>query len=151
MVRWMRVVVGLAVLAALYGLGEWLVRLLRVPFPGSLVGMVLCAALLAAGALPLAWVEEAADLLLRHMPLYFLPILAGLAAVWDLVRGSLGWALVAVVASTLAVLAVTGAVAVRGAGAGLVGGGAGTAQGATAEQAEGGRPPVREGGASGGP
>ncbi|HEY0995497.1 MAG TPA: CidA/LrgA family protein [Gemmatimonadaceae bacterium] len=74
-----RLLAGFAVIAALWGAGELAARTLRLPLPGSVVGMLLLTLLLQARLLPLALVEAAAALLIRWMALFFVP--AGAAVV----------------------------------------------------------------------
>lgn len=106
--RLVRITAGLGIMIGLYLFGEWLMGTLRIPFPGSLAGLLLCTLLLALGVLKLEWVEDAAALLLRHMAAFFLPLTAGLISSWDLIRGNAGGILFVVVAATMVVLAVTG-------------------------------------------
>lgn len=94
----------LAVLSAVYGLGELVVGLTGVPAPGSVVGMGLMVLLLASGLVPVTWVEEAASLLLNRLTLLFLPALVGLAEFWPAVRSHFVALLVVVLVSTVAVL-----------------------------------------------
>ena len=75
---------GLAILLLLEAAGEALVRALGLPFPGPVVGLVL---LLPALALPWlrAPVEAAAELLLSHLSLLFVPVGVGVITHLDLV------------------------------------------------------------------
>ncbi len=68
---------GLAIVVALYLLGTWLHRV-GVPIPGGVLGLLLFYGALLAGVVKLAWVERAANLLLRHMVLLFVPLTVGL-------------------------------------------------------------------------
>lgn len=99
---------GLGVLLAFLLAGEAVATLGRLPLPGSVVGMLLLAAALRFGRLPVAWVEPAAELLLRHMALLFVPPGVGLMVQLDLLRREWLPVVVAGVASTLAVLLVVG-------------------------------------------
>ena len=99
---------GLAILFAFQLVGELGVRAVGVAVPGNVAGMALLVAALGLGVVRLEWVKPAADLLLRHLPLFFVP--AGVGVMVH--RGVLDEAwlpiTVAVVPGTLAVLAVTG-------------------------------------------
>ncbi|WP_367065250.1 CidA/LrgA family protein [Oryzisolibacter sp. LB2S] len=64
-------------------LGELLVRLLRLPLPGALAGMLLLlAALVLGGRVPHA-LEQTASVLLRNMMLLFIPAVAGVMLHFD--------------------------------------------------------------------
>ena len=97
---------GLALLLLCEAAGEMLVLVLKLPFPGPVIGLVL----LLAG---LRWnvlrepVQAAADLLLSHLSLLFVPVGVGVVTHLDLVARH-GAALVAViVVSTWIGMAVT--------------------------------------------
>jgi len=104
-----------AVLLLFQCLGEGLVFVFHLPLPGPVAGMLLLmAALIALPALQ-ALVEQAANTLLSHLSLLFVP--AGVGIVVAAGSGSGHWiAIVAsLVASTVLALAVTGLV-LRGMG-----------------------------------
>ena len=97
--------------AVIYGLllvGQLGVKLLGLPVPGSVVGMVLLAAGLARGLLPVRAVQASAGLLVRHMALLFVPPGVGLIVYRDLLRAEWPAVVLAGVASTVAVLLVVG-------------------------------------------
>jgi holin-like protein len=61
------------------------VEALHIPVSGNVAAVLLMFFLLQTGAMPLAMVEKAATLLLRHLALFFLPIAVGLvsfSALW---------------------------------------------------------------------
>lgn len=109
----MRALQGLALLLLAQSAGELLVRALRLPLPGPVLGLGLVLALLAwapARRLVAAPVEAAAEGLLAHLSLLFVPLGVGVIAHLGLLGGhALALALVVLV-STLAGLAVTGLV-----------------------------------------
>lgn len=82
---------GVAVLLSIQGLGGVLVDALGLPIPGSVVGMLLLlGSLLAWGREP-AFLGRAADLLLGHMALFFIPAGAGVVALGPVLAAH-GWA-----------------------------------------------------------
>jgi holin-like protein len=105
-----RFVEGLALLLLFQLLGEGIVRVTGLPFPGNVVGMALLLAALGLGIVPLAWVEQAADHLLSVLALLFIPPGVGLVLYVDLLADE--WLAIGavVLVGTMAVLAVTGAV-----------------------------------------
>lgn len=97
---------GMAILLLLQSAGEALARLLKLPFPGPVVGLVLLLAALRAG-----WVRErvgtVARFLLQHLSLLFVPIGVGVMTHLN-VLSEYGLRLALVVAlSTWVCLAVT--------------------------------------------
>jgi len=102
----MRALRGLAILLVLQALGEALTHALGLPVPGPVLGLVLLLA-----ALQLDWVREpvgaAAELLLAHLSLLFIPVGVGVITHLDLVS-RYGLRLAAVIAlSTWIGMAVT--------------------------------------------
>ena len=102
----MQALQGMAWLLVLQLTGEALARLLNLPFPGPVVGMLLLAALL-------TWprvrppLEAASALLLQHLSLLFVPVGVGVMTHLSLVSQYGVRMLAVVVLSTLAGLAVT--------------------------------------------
>ncbi len=89
-------------------LGHEAVRMLDIPLPGSVVGILLMFALLQAGIVPMAAVAQGADLLLRHLALFFIPIAAGMIAFGTLWLSSGAAILADLLASAAVGFAVTG-------------------------------------------
>jgi holin-like protein len=108
--RW---VGGLGLLVALNRAGEWLVGAAHVPIPGSVVGMLALTALIELGVLPLRLIRPAAELLVRHLALLYVPAGVALIAYVAVVRQDLLAIAVAALASLVAVLAVVGVLVQR--------------------------------------
>ena len=97
---------GLALLVALDALGGWIVRASGATVPGSVVGMLLLTALLETRVVPLNIVRPAADLLVRHLALLYVPAGVALLVYWGAVRSELTAIAAAGLASLVAVLVV---------------------------------------------
>jgi len=97
----------MGVLLGFYFLGMML-QYWGVPLPGNVIGLILFTACLFLGVVRMEWVERTAQIMLRHMLLFFAPVIVGALAV----REQLGveWFSIAVglVGSFLVVLLVTG-------------------------------------------
>ncbi|SFD25471.1 CidA/LrgA family protein [Massilia yuzhufengensis] len=89
-------------------LGEGLVFLLKLPIPGPVAGMLLLMAALIAWPRLQALVEQAANTLLSHLSLLFVP--AGVGIIATAASGSGHWFAIAasLVASTVLALGATG-------------------------------------------
>jgi holin-like protein len=83
-------------------------RLARVPGPGSVIGLLLLLILLRTRVLREQHVGEAADFLVKIMPVLFLPITAGLLASYGLISAHIVGFLTVTLVSTVAVFAATG-------------------------------------------
>ncbi len=104
---------GLALLVALATLGDWLVRTTGASVPGSVVGMLLLTILLETRLLPITLVRSAAELLVRHLALLYVPAGVALLVYWSAVRGELLAIVAAALASLVAVLIVVGPIVQR--------------------------------------
>lgn len=102
---------GLALLLLFQSLGEAIVQLSGAPVPGPVVGLVLLLATLVVrarrGRAEWASLSQAADGLLAHLSIFFIPAAVGVMLYWEpLAREGLAW-VVAIVSSTVAAIAVT--------------------------------------------
>jgi len=68
---------GFAILIGFFLLGTGLHRI-GVPIPGGVLGLLAFYLAMSAGLVKLRWVESAADFVLRHMVLLFVPLTVGL-------------------------------------------------------------------------
>ena len=93
--------------------GELLRALLPLPIPASIYGLVLLVAALLTGLVKLEQVKQAADFLTGIFPLLFVPTVAGVMGIWDLIAGNLLPIAIAAVPVTWAVMAAAGTVTQR--------------------------------------
>ena len=103
---WLQVLV----IMVFWGVGEALVRVTRMPFPGSIAGLLALLALMGIGIVDVRDVERGAGLLLGEMLLFFVPAVVAVVdhPEW---AGPLGLKLlVAILVGTLVVMLATGAV-----------------------------------------
>ncbi|MHB8708255.1 MAG: CidA/LrgA family protein [Desulfuromonadales bacterium] len=99
---------GFAVLLSFQLFGELVVRGFNWPVPGNVVGMALLLVALMLGLVKLAWVTEAAELLLTHMALLFVPVGVAVMLYFDVIAREWLPILAATILSTFVVMAVTG-------------------------------------------
>lgn len=99
---------GLAILLLMQFLGELISRALRIPIPGNVIGMGLLLAALWLGWIKVQWIQEAAELLLAHLALFFVPAGVGVMVYFDLIAAEWLPIVTAMVLSTFIVMAVTG-------------------------------------------
>lgn len=102
---------GLAILLGFHLLGLILNSVGHVPLPGNVIGLILFTACLFLGIVKLEWVEQAAHFLLRHMLLFFAPVIVGVIALPPALRSQWPSMVTGVVGSLLIVLLITGWVA----------------------------------------
>lgn len=104
---------GLTILLLAQVAGELLSRWLKLPIPGNVLGMALLLLGLGCGWIKLAWVEDASELLLSHLALFFVPAGVGVMVYFDLIASEWLPIVVATVVSTFVVMTVTGLLADR--------------------------------------
>ncbi|MDI9506177.1 MAG: CidA/LrgA family protein [Clostridiales bacterium] len=104
----MKRLVQFVVILGISFVGEVLDRLIPLPIPGSIYGMVLLFLLLAARVLPLGSVRETAHLLIKWMPLMFIPALVGVMDAWGELMKILVPVLIASSIVTFLVMGATG-------------------------------------------
>lgn len=75
----LRFVSGLGILLLFQLIGSWLVSIAHAAVPGSVIGMMLLAAALQVRIVPMWSVRPAADFLVRHLALLYVP--AGVAVI----------------------------------------------------------------------
>jgi holin-like protein len=103
--------IGFALLLLFNLVGVVLSTYGHVPLPGNVIGLLLLLAALAAGIVKLHWIEETSHLLLRHMLLFFAPLVVGSLGLLRLFAGSFAAIAAVIVVSTLLTAWVTAAVA----------------------------------------
>ncbi|BFO02389.1 CidA/LrgA family protein [Pseudomonas guariconensis] len=105
--KYLRLLVELAILLALFLLGGQLSTWLGWPIPGGVMGLALLLLLFACGVLKPATLQAGAGWLMAEMLLFFIPALMSLLDYGGLLRSE-GWRILLVIAvSTLMVMVVT--------------------------------------------
>lgn len=64
--------------------GDGIARILHLPLPGSVVGMIILFALLHFGIVKASQIREVAQFLLKHMAFLFVPLAVGFINYWPL-------------------------------------------------------------------
>jgi holin-like protein len=97
----------LLILIAIYVGSNYIVKLINLPLPGSVLGMILLFISLSMGIVKLKYIEKAAEYLIKHLALFFVPYAVGLMTYGDLIKTN-GWKLLLmIVGSTVIGLVVT--------------------------------------------
>lgn len=105
--KYLRLLVELSILLALFLLGGQLSNWLGWPIPGGVMGLALLLLLFACGVLKPATLQAGAGWLMAEMLLFFIPALMSLLDYGGLLRSD-GWRILLVIAvSTLLVMVVT--------------------------------------------
>jgi holin-like protein len=109
----LRALVQIAALSLLSVGCDAAARALHSPIPGTVLGAIALSALLLGGVVPLRWVEDGANVLLKFLALFFVPAAVSAIRVWSDVRRELVAVTVVAVVTTVLVLLTTGKLAAR--------------------------------------
>ena len=104
----MRIPLQLAVIFAICVAGEVLHRIVGVPLPGNIIGMVLLLILLCTKVIKVEQISAVSNFFLKHLALFFLPPSIGIMAVGDDILSKWPLLLFLCIAFTLVTIAVGG-------------------------------------------
>lgn len=104
----MRYVMQFLIIVCFAFLGELLHRLLPLPFPASIYGIVLMFIALESKILEVRHIKEVSTTLIMAMPVMFIPPAVGLIETWANIKESWAEFLIITVLSTFVVIAVSG-------------------------------------------
>lgn len=110
MTQWLRFIAQITLLWAIYKLGNMVAEMTHLPVPGNVFGMIILFLLLLTGIIHIEWVEEGANLLLKHLAFFFIPIAVGLMQWIDLFQLSGVQLLVSIIFGTAVCIMVMGSV-----------------------------------------
>ena len=99
---------GMVLLLLFQFFGEGLSSIFDLPIPGNVIGMALMLIALSAGWVKLEWLQDAADLLLSYMAMFFVPAGVGVMLYFDLISREWLPIIAGTFISTFVVMAVTG-------------------------------------------
>lgn len=98
----------LAIILTISIVSEAMSKLLNLPVPGNVIGMLMLLALLTSGLLKLEMIEDISQFLLTHLAFFFIPAGVSLINSLDILKGQLTALILVVLISTVIVMAVTG-------------------------------------------
>ncbi|WP_421206824.1 CidA/LrgA family protein [Aeromonas enteropelogenes] len=112
-IRWFQTPFQIALLALVWLLADTAVRILHIPLPANLTGMLLLLACILLGVVKAQWVEAGARWLLAEMLLFFVPAVVAVVNYQELLLQE-GWRIMVVLlVSTTLVLGTTALVVDR--------------------------------------
>ena len=101
--------IHLIILSFFYMLGTWIQQLFHLFIPGSIIGMLLLFLALSFKLISPHWIAQGSNLLIRHLPLLFIPVTVGVIQYLGVLAGK-GMLLILIVwSSTLFVAVLSGA------------------------------------------
>lgn len=110
MLRFLTLIVQIAILFIVYYIGTWIQQLLQLSIPGSVMGFILMFILLVTGIFPLRWIEQGASFMIKHLVLFFIPATVGILNYYTLFKGKGLLLFIITIVSTLLVMIISGLV-----------------------------------------
>ncbi len=98
---------GFAILLFLQWISTLIISFLQIPFPSSLLGMILLTILLGTGVIKISTVEDICTLLIEKMGMLFLPAGVSMILYLDVIEAEFSAIAMTIIISSLAVLTVT--------------------------------------------
>lgn len=86
-------------------IGEFINKILHVPLPGSVLGLVLLLILLLSGIVSVNHIEELSRFLMRHLAIFFVPAGVGLLTVAGVLQSS--WASLLIISMISSIIVMT--------------------------------------------
>ena len=93
---------------AIYFAGEIISKLLHIPIPGNIIGMILLFLLLTTKVIKVEKVENLDNFFLDHLAFFFIPASVGLMTSFDSLKGSIFRIIILCILTTIIVISVTG-------------------------------------------
>ncbi len=107
LVRFIKIIIGFVILCAIQYLCNWIVRLTHIVLPSPILGIIVFALLLQFKIIKKEWVQDICNLLLKNMPLLFVPLFVGIIAYYGIIEKNLIPILINVIVTTTMTLIVT--------------------------------------------
>ncbi len=104
----MKYILQFEIIIAISLIGELLNRLIPLPIPASIYGMIILFTALCTGVIKLSSVKETGKFLIYIMPMMFIPATVGLLESWSIMQDFLTAIIIISLVSTVIVMAVTG-------------------------------------------
>jgi len=104
----MKLISQLGIILLLYFIGEFLVFVLHLKIPGSILGMLLLVVALQLNIIKPTAIEEVAGFFLNNMLIFFIPLGVGLVAQWTIISQQWLPIIAATVLSTFIVMLTVG-------------------------------------------
>ena len=95
-------------LLSIYFVSEIISKLLNLPVPGSIIGMILLFVLLTSNIIKIEKVENLANFFLDHLAFFFIPASVGLMTSFASLKGSIFKIILLCILTTIIVIALTG-------------------------------------------
>lgn len=87
--RIFKCIVGFVIIVAIQFFCNWIVKSFRFILPAPIMGLILMAFLLQTNIIKKEWVKDICELLLKNMPLLFVPLFVGIIVYYSVIEKNL--------------------------------------------------------------
>lgn len=101
-------ILGLLIISLIYFASVFIIKLLNIPFPAAVLGLILFTLLLSLGVIKESLIKDTVEFFLKNMSLLFVPFIVGLMAYKDILSKNLLCVLLVVLFSTTAAIIFVG-------------------------------------------
>lgn len=98
---------GFLILCAIQLFCNWIVKIAHIVLPAPISGIIVFALLLQFNVIKKEWVRDICNLLLKYMPLLFVPLFVGIIAYYSIIERNLVPIILNVILTTTATLIIT--------------------------------------------
>ncbi len=85
--KYLKIILQISLLFLFYSIGEAIQSAFSLFIPGSIIGMLLFFTLLSGRLIKVEWIADGIDLLMRDMPIFFVPVTVGVVQYLDFFYG----------------------------------------------------------------
>lgn len=105
--RFLKYILGFVILCVIQYLCNLFVNMTHIVFPSPILGIIVLFILLQLNVIKREWISDICELLLKYMPLLFIPLAVGIIAYFSLIEKNLIPILINVVGTTTLTLLLT--------------------------------------------
>ncbi|MFD2656473.1 CidA/LrgA family protein [Gracilibacillus thailandensis] len=106
--KYLKIILQISLLFLFYYIGEAIQSAFSLFIPGSIIGMLLFFALLTFKLIRVEWVADGIDLLIKDMPVFFVPVTVGVVQYLDFFYGKGSLMIPLVILSTFLTIGISG-------------------------------------------
>ncbi|MDX8047665.1 CidA/LrgA family holin-like protein [Gracilibacillus sp. S3-1-1] len=105
--KYVKIILQISVLFLFYYIGEAIQSAFSLFIPGSIIGMMLFFVLLLGKIIRVEWISDGVDLLMRDMPIFFIPVTIGVVEYLNFFVGKGSLMIPLIIFSTLIIITVS--------------------------------------------
>ena len=105
--RVLKCLIGFVILCAIQFACNMLIKCFNIPFPAPIMGIIVLFLLLQLNILKREWIKDICELMLKYMPLLFVPLSVGIVAYYGIIEKNLIPILINVIGTTTLTLLLT--------------------------------------------